>query len=179
MLEERLLLKGDKTERIYQSLRKAGWFPERKVDISSVLEYYKKWNIELNPQAISFFREYYGIASQWYIEVTNLEWAADFDFQLFPYPRNFHVDIVDFMYDDSVYILESDEYKSVKAFSKEYVVMVGEIGYYYPARVWIGNSGTIYCTHDYEDDVRKFDSIIQLILHELFNHDLESVAMKP
>ena len=83
------------------------------------------------------------------------------------------------MYDDSVYILESDEYKSVKAFSKEYVVMVGEIGYYYPARVWIGNSGTIYCTHDYEDDVRKFDSVIQLILHELFNHDLESVAMKP
>lgn len=179
MLEERLLLKGDKTERIYQSLRKAGWFPERKVDISPVLEYYKKWNIELNPQAISFFREYYRIASQWYIEVTNLEWAADFDFQLFPYPRNFHVDIVNFMYDDSVYILESDEYKSVKAFSKEYVVMVGEIGYYYPARVWIGNSGTIYCTHDYEDDVRKFDSVIQLILHELFNHDLESVAMKP
>lgn len=179
MLEEKLVLKGDKTERIYQALRKAGWFPGRKVDISPVLAYYKKWNIELSPQAISFFREYYGIASRWYIEVTNLEWAADFDFQLFPYPREFRIDIVDFMYDDSVYILESDEYKSVKAFSKEYVVMVGEIGYYYPARVWIGNSGTIYCTHDYEDDVRKFDSVVQLILHELLNHDLESVSMKP
>ncbi|MBD5452973.1 MAG: hypothetical protein HDR30_01425 [Lachnospiraceae bacterium] len=86
MLEERLVLKGNKTERIYQALRKAGWFPGRKTDISAVLEYYEKWNIELNLQAISFFKEY----------------------------------------------------------SKEYIVMVGEIGYYYPARVWIGNSGTIY-----------------------------------
>lgn len=57
--------------------------------------------------------------------------------------------------------------------------MVGEIGYYYPARVWIGNSGTMYCTHEYEDDVLKFDSVLQLIHYELLNHDLESFAMKP
>ena len=178
MLEERLLLKGNKTERIYQALRKAGWHPGRRTDISAVLEYYEKWNIELSPQAVSFFKEYYGIASQWYIDVTNLEWAADFEFQLFPYPRKYRIDIVDFMYDDADYILESDEYKNAKVYSKEYIVMVGEIGYYYPARVWIGNSGTIYCTHDYEDDVLKFDSVIQLILYELLNRDFESVAMK-
>ncbi len=178
MLEERLLLKGNKTDKIDQALRKAGWFPERKVDISSVLNYYEKWDIELHPRAISFFREYYGIASSWYIEVTNLKFGPDFEFRLFPYPKEYKIDIVDFMYDDSEDILESDEYKNVKTNSKEYIIMVGEIGYYYPARVWIGNSGTIYCTHDYDNIVKKFDSVVQLILDELLNHDFESVAMK-
>lgn len=179
MLTERSLLQGDKTERINQALRKAGWFPGRKTDISAVLNYYRKYNIELGSQAVSFFEEYYGIASQWYIEVTNLEYGADFEFELFPYPIQFKTDIVDFMYDDSDYKMESEEYRNVKAYAKEHIVMAGEIGYYYPARVWIGNSGTIYCTHEYEDDVLKFDSVLQLIHYELLNHDLESVAMKP
>lgn len=178
MLTERTFLQGDKTEKIYQVLRKAGWFYGRRVDISSVLDYYQKRNIELSPQAISFFQEYYGIASRWYIEVTNLEHGADFEFQLFPYPKEFRQDVRDFMYDDSDYKIETDEYRNAKAYSNEYIVMIGEIGYYYPARVWIGDSGTIYCTHEYEDNVIKFDSVVQLIHYELLSHDLESIAMK-
>lgn len=56
--------------------------------------------------------------------------------------------------------------------------MLGEIGYYYPAHMWIGNSGLICCTHDYEDDVKKYDSIVELILNELLLHDFGSVVIK-
>lgn len=178
MLEKRLFLQGNKTERIRQALCKAGWYPGRKVTVSPVLDYYNKWNIALSPQAIAFFQEYYGIAGRWYIEVNHLEWGADFEFQLFPYPKEWKTDIVDFMYDDADYVLEAEEYRNLKDYANEYVVMVGEIGYYYPARVWIGNSKTIYCTHEYEDDIRKFDSVISLILYELSGHDFDSVAMK-
>lgn len=87
MLEKRLFLQGNKTERIRRALRKAGWYPGRKVTVFPVLDYYNKWNIALSPQAIAFFQEYYGIASRWYIEVNHLEWGADFEFQLFPYPK--------------------------------------------------------------------------------------------
>lgn len=179
MLTERTFLQGNKKERIYQALTKAGWFYGRKVDISSVLDYYAYRNINLTTKAMLFFQEFYGIASKWYIEVGNLENVADFEFQLFPYPRDYRIDIRDFMYDDSNFLIESEEYKNVMDYSKEHIVMVGEIGYYYPARVWIGDSGILYCTHEYEYDVLKFDSIVQLIHNELLSHDLESVAMKP
>lgn len=43
---------------------------------------------------------------------------------------------------------------------------------------WFYGSASKY-THEYEDDVLKFDSIVQLIHNELLSHDLETVAMKP
>ena len=178
MLEERSYLCGNKNERIVQALRKAGWYDGRKTEISSVLTYYKKWNIELNEDVIHFFEEYYGIAGRWYIEVENLAWGPDFEFLLFPYPENQKMEIVDFMYDDSEYRMESEEYRAVKEYAKENIILVGEIGYYYPARVWIGNSGTFYCTHDYEEDCLKFDSVIALISYELSAHEFSSVAMR-
>lgn len=54
---------------------------------------------------------------------------------MFPYPKQYGINIKDFMYDNAEFTIESEEYKSVKAFAEENVVMVGEIGYYYPARV--------------------------------------------
>lgn len=97
---------------------------------------------------------------------------------MFPYPKQYGINIKDFMYDNAEFTIESEEYKSVKAFAEENVVMVGEIGYYYPARVWIGDSGRIYCTHDYDDDIYVFNNVVQLIFNELRSHELESVAMK-
>jgi len=84
------------------------------------------------------------------------------------------------MYDDAEYIVKSEEYESVLNMEPHdnSVNMVDEIGYYYPARVWIGESGIIYATHDYEDDVLVFDSIVELIKYELQNYDFSSVAMK-
>lgn len=178
-LSERTVLQGNKEERIEQALRKAGWFPGRKVDISPVLDYYHNQDIELHDKAVVFFQEYYGIASQWYIEVTNLNWRADFSFELFPYPKHYKIDIKDYMYDDAAYSIESEEYKGVIDFSGEHVIMVGEIGYYYPAHVWIGNSGKLYATHEYNLDAFIFDTVSQLILYELSAHELEAVAMKP
>ena len=177
-LTTREFLQGDKTERINQALRKAGWFPNRRVDIPAVLAYYQQQGIKLNTAAITFYQEYYGIASRWYISA-KLDAAPDFDFMLFPQPPEYKIDVKDFMYDDPNSSIESEEYSAVKACAEETVVMVGEIGYYYPARVWIGDSGMIYCTHEYDDKVLKFDSVMGLLQHELSHHSLDSVAMKP
>ena len=58
------------------------------------------------------------------------------------------------------------------------MVMVGEIGYYYPARVWIGECGKLYATHDYEETVRVFDSLIDLIEYEVKGRSFTSIALK-
>lgn len=178
MLTERTILHGNKTERILQALKKAGWYEGRRVDISPVERYYESQNVELNAKAILFFREYYGLASRWYIEVANLEYASDFFFQLFPYPQEYRISVRDYMYDDADSTIESEEFQQAKAYAGENIVMVGEIGYYYPAKVYLSDSGAIYSTHDYNYEVRKFNSVIELIDDELKNHNLDSVAMK-
>ena len=155
---------GDIEQKIVQSLKYAGWYPDRKTDISKIEEYYEK----------------FGIKSRWYIEVFNLDWAADFTFELFPYIKSHAIDVVDFMYDDAEYTIKSEEYESVLDFATEddNLVMVGEIGYYYPARVWIGESGKLYATHDYDEEVLVFDSIVQLIGHEVKGREFSTIAMK-
>lgn len=67
------------------------------------------------------------------------------------------------MYYDCDYKIESDAYKAARAYAGEHIVMVGKIGYYYPACVWIGDSGKLYCTHDYDDAVMEFDFVASLI----------------
>ena len=125
-----------------------------------------------------FFTEFSGIASQWYIEVENLNWAADFTFELFPFPSSYKREVRDYMFDDQKYLIHSTEYQAVLDTAHEHFILVGEIGYYYPARVWIGESGTLYATHDYDEQVLVFQTILELISHELISHDMTSVAFK-
>lgn len=179
-LAKREPLRGSKPERIVQALRKAGWYPGRRVDISNVLDYYQRQNVQLNAPAVSFYEEYYGIAAQWYIAHTDLErHSPDFVFLLFPQPPEYSTDLRDFMYDDPDDSIESDRYSAAKARAGEPIVIVGEIGYDYPAQVWIADSGKLYCTHEYHDQVLAFDNVMELIQHELSKAPLESVAMKP
>ncbi len=178
-LTSREPLRGSRPERIVQILRKAGWYPGRRVDISHVLDYYQGQGVALNGPAISFHEEYSGIASQWYFMHTNsARHAPDFNFLLFPQPPEYRTDIKDFMYSGPAGSIESDEYSTAKAFAGEPIVLIGEIGCYYPARVWIGGSGTLYSTHEYNNDILGFDSVPKLLLAELSNLALESVAMK-
>lgn len=179
-MSERLALVGDMKQKIFQALRFAGWYPGRKVDIKQIEDYYNRFGMTLSAKAKEFFSEYYGITSQWYIEVFNLEYGADFEFSLFPYPKSHKIDVVDFMYDDSEYSIKSEEYESVLRLATEYnnIVMVGEIGYYYPARVWIGECGKLYVTHDYEDDVRIFNSLVELIEYEVKGRSFTTIALK-
>lgn len=179
-MSERLILVGDMKQKVLQALIYAGWYSGRKVDITKIEEYYSKFGMVLSAKAKEFFREYYGIMSQWYIKVNNLNWGADFEFRLFPYPKPYQIDVVDFMYDDIENTLKSEEYESVLNLAPDQnnMIMVGEIGYYYPARVWIGECGKLYATHDYEEDVLIFDSLIELIAYEVGGKDFTSIAFK-
>ena len=111
---------------------------------------------------------------------TDLERSSpDFDFLLFPQLPEYRTNLKDFMYDDPDDSIESGRYSAAKACAGEPIVMVGEIGYYYPAQVWIADSGKLYCTHEYHEQVLAFDNVIELIQHELSKTPLDSVAMKP
>ena len=172
-----LKLHGTIEEKINTMLENAGWYAGRRVNIDDAVRYYDKYGLVLSEKAKSFISEYYGLADDWYFDTSNIDRAPDFEFNLFPYPKSYATDVVDFMYDDDEGEVDSEEYAAVKAIDKN-ACMVGEIGYYYPARVWIGDSGALLCTHEYDDEVHVFNDITELIRHEILGHEPEVVCIK-
>lgn len=178
ILNQRIKLNGNKKERIIQALNMAGWHSDRPIDLSNIEKYYKENGIELFQAAKDFFTEFSGIARQWCIEVENLDYAADFIFDLFPYPPSYKREVRDYMFDDPKYEVYSTDYEAALDAAHEKIILVGEIGYYYPACVWIGESGKLYATHEYDEQVLIFQSVPELISHELLSRDMTSVAFK-
>ncbi|MBU5484333.1 SUKH-3 domain-containing protein [Clostridium sp. MSJ-11] len=178
VLNQRIELRGDKVNRIIKAMENAGWFNNRQVEISNIEKYYNERGITLFSSAKKFFLEFSGIASKWYIEVRNLHHAPDFTFELFPYPISYKTDVRDYMFDDAEFMVYSEDYQGVERKANEGFILVGQIGYYYPACVWIGESGKLYATHDYDEQVYVFNSVFELIEHELQSHEMTSVAMK-
>lgn len=175
---QKIKLSGDKGSRIIQAMKCAGWYPGREVEIAEILEYYQKNGITLFSKAVQFFKEFSGIMANWYIEVENPDFAPDFEFHLFPELESYGMEMSSFMYDDVELTVYSEAYLSVRSMTKEPFVMVGEIGYYYPASVWIGESGRLYATHEYDEEVHCYENVFALMEEELLNHEMNWIAMK-
>lgn len=175
---KKVKLSGDKHSRIVQAMQNAGWFPGRRVEIADIEKYYADHGIAFFPKAIQFFEEFSGIMGNWYIEVDKLDFAPDFQFHLFPYLKSNGIEFTDFMYDDAEHNVFSEEYMSVQAIAEEPFIMVGEIGYGYPAGVWIGESGRLYATHEYDEEVHCYETVFGLVEDELMNHEMQWIGMR-
>ena len=66
----------------------AGWQEGRKVDISIAEKYYADHGVPMMKTTQRFYRKYFGLCCEWYLEQKKLNWAADFQFALFPYLVN-------------------------------------------------------------------------------------------
>lgn len=64
-----------------------------------------------------------------------------------------------YMFNNQKYEVYSTDYQAVLDIAHERFILVGEIGYYYPACVWIGESGKLYATHEYDGQVFVFQSL--------------------
>jgi len=174
-LNKMVRLEGTRQERVIKALEMAGWYSGRCVDISEVESFYKENGVELNDGARQFFREYHGLAEHWWIDRDSKpNQAADFEFSPMPngdMPK-------DYMFDDRDYKLPSEDYLTVSQIANEHFVLVGSIGYYYPAEVWIGESGRIYSTHEYDNVVHSYDSVVDLIVWELEKQTFDYVTIQ-
>ena len=177
LLNKHVPLEGTRPERIRKALEMAGWYSNRSVDISEVEEYYAKCGVALTEGARQFFREYSGLAEHWWIDRDSTpNQGADFDFSLMPGAD--YLEPKDFMFDDGDYTVPSEDFNSISQIAGEEFVFVGHIGYYYPARVWIGASGRIYATHEYDLVTHSFASVVELIEWELAKQAFDSVTIQ-
>ena len=176
MLNTRITLEGSRQERIIKMLEVAGWHPGRSVDITAVESYYETCEVPLCESARCFFREFYGLAENWWVDQEYKPNVSN-DFFFSPEPSGY-LEIKDHMFDDADYKMPSTDFIRVENLANEPFVYIGSIGYNYPAETWIGESGKIYATHEYDEIAHVFNNIVELIDWELSKHKIDFVMIR-
>ena len=161
-------LTGPLDERIERMMRLGGWSETRQADIGPALDYYGGHGLTLFASARRFFTSFYGLFRGCSVECGEYR---DFYFELWPEcDDGGYWDILAYMYEDQNRETPSDDFRAVREKAGEAVILAGCIGFYYPGDVWIGESGALYVTHEYEDRVRVYDTVFQQLHDELLAH---------
>lgn len=111
---------------------------------------YKKAQIPLLPSAEDFYKHYGGVFRNYYIVLTNPEFNKEVYLNFYADSSNFEKEALRRL-DDAMMDIDS-----VRDFAKQEVCPVGDIGYYYPAVVYVGENGLLYCTYEFKDEIEVF-----------------------
>lgn len=87
-----------------------------------------------------FYCKYFGLCCEWYFSESGMEREADFAFALFPYLMN---GVKDNFRDAEFRNMASDMLREIEQTAGERCQPIGEIGYHYPAWVWISEHGKL------------------------------------
>ncbi len=175
MIEERIPISGDLKSKVKQLMEYAGWQEGRKVDISIAEKYYADHGVPMMKTTQRFYRKYFGLCCEWYLEQKKLNWAADFQFALFPYLVN---GIKNHLEEAYFRDMSGCELAEIEQAVGEKCQPIGHIGYYYPAEVWISEYGKLYAKYEYQDEIECFPDVFALIERELRQCKFDSAAMK-
>ena len=173
MIKERIPLSGDLKNKVKQLMIYAGWYEGRKVDISIASQYYAERGVPMMKSTRRFYHKYFGLCCQWYFS-GGMKRAADFEFGLFPYLIN---GIKDHLEDTYFRNMSGAELDEIEQIAGEQCQPIGQIGYYYPAQVWISEFGKLYAKYEYQDeieDIIKAANILRDDLMEGISKDAES-----
>ncbi|GAA3763503.1 SUKH-3 domain-containing protein [Flavobacterium ginsengiterrae] len=136
-------------------LQMAGWYEERKVDVSDYqTEAYNRY-IKLTTKALNFIEEFTGLEP--YIQFTYKD-AGD---EIF-YDFDFNLNV-----EEASKCYSTKDYHAISKFAKEKCLCLGTLGYYYPGVLAISETGRLYLKHDYNDFVKEFLSMTEIIASEL------------
>ena len=104
---------------------------------------------KLFSSAQRFYRKYFGLCCEWYLAQKKLNWAADFQFALFPYLVN---GIKNHLEEAFFRDMSGCELAEIEQAAGQKCQPIGHIGYYYPAEVWISEYGKLYAKYEYQDE---------------------------
>ena len=158
-----------------QMMEYAGWYKGRKVDISIAEQYYADHGVPMMKTTQRFYRKYFGLCCEWYLAQKKLNWAADFEFALFPYLVN---GIKNHLEEAYFRDMSGCELAEIEQAAGQKCQPIGHIGYYYPAEVWISEYGKLYAKYEYQDEIECFPDVFALIERELRQCKFDSAAMK-
>lgn len=161
-------LKGTLKERLDEAIRLA-YTEVNEEELNHFRSIYEKAQIHLLPSAEAFYRQYGGVFRKHYMVLTNpiynrdvyLSCYADFVNSRDPDP-----DMAPLRGLDDV----MDFFEEVKDFAKQEICPVAQIGYYYPADVYVGENGLLYCVYEFQDEIEVFHSPSEIMESYLKNN---------
>jgi hypothetical protein len=164
-------LSGTKKERIAEAFRLA-YTDVSDQELQHFREVYEKVGIRLLPAAERLYEQYGGVFRNYYLELDEPIYNNDV-FLLFyanlgetRWPNEMERRFEEAMYDIDI----------VRKFARQVVCPIGDIGFYYPPVVYVGEDGCLYCIYEYKEVIDVFATPEEIIADQLSNHT--PVALK-
>ena len=151
MTKERIPISGDLKSKVKQLMEYAGWQEGRKVDISIAEKYYADHGVPMMKTTQRFYRKYFGLCCEWFLEQKQLNWAADFQFALFPYLIN---GIKNHLEEAYFRDMSGCELAEIEQTAGEKCQPIGHIGYYFDDLMLLSKMIRAAC--DNEKTMRTF-----------------------
>ena len=111
--------------------------------------------IPLLPSALDFYKAYGGVFREQYLVLRDAIYNGEVFF-------TFYADLTASQGSAEEALrrldLAMDDMDEVRKFAKQAVCPVADIGYYYPAAVYVGENGLLYCVYEFQDEIEVFRS---------------------
>ena len=144
-------------------------------EIDNFCALYEKAGIKLFSASIDFFKKYGGAYRNSYIVLEDSRYNKEISLHCFD-------NITDFYYSykfapeeiekEALRRLDfaMDSIKEMREFAGVDVHPIAEIGYYYPADVYIGENGKLYCLYEFKDEFEVHDTPAEILEPYLKNN---------
>ena len=176
-------MKGTLIERLNEAVRLV-CTPVSEKEVAGFISLYKKAGIEPLPSAINYFRQCGGAYRNSYIVLTDPRRNKDISLNCFETGMDFYYsygfDPIE-IEKDMLRRLDwaMDDIEMVQKFAGQNVCPIGEIGYTYPALVYIGENSKLYCIYEWTEDIKTFDTPAEILEPYLRNNNPIGVDTMP
>ena len=154
---------GTRRERLDQAIRLA-YTEVSEAELEHFRAMYRKAGIALLPAAEALYRRYGGVFRKQYLFLDDPVYNRDVYLA-------FYADISD---SEKEILRRFDEamqdIDQVRAFAKQELCPIGDIGFYYPACVYVGEDGLLYCVFEYKDEIEVHHEPAEILDEQLSNH---------
>ena len=166
-------LSGTKIERIAQAVRLA-YTDVSDQEIKHFEEVYEKLGIRLLPAAKRLYTQYGGVFRNHYIELDEPQYNGD----IFLF---FYADLVETRWPNEMerrFEEAMSDIDIVRERAGQEVCPVGDIGFYYPPIVYVGEDGHLYCLYEYKEEIDIFCTPEEIIANQLSNHMPKAIVKR-
>lgn len=158
-------LSGTRLERIEEAFRRA-YTDVSEQEIEHFHEVYEKAGIPLLPAAERLYERYGGVFRNHYIELDEPIYNNDIFLFFYADPGETRwPNEMERRFEEAMY-----EIDAVREFAGQEVCPIGDIGYYYPPIVYVGEDGRLYCVYEYKEEIDIFETPEEIIADQLSNH---------
>ena len=158
-------LSGTKKERIAEAFRLA-YTDVSDQELEHFREVYEKVGIRLLPAAERLYEQYGGVFRNYSLELDEPVYNNDI-FLLFyaDLGETRWLNEMERRFEEAMYDIDI-----VRKYARQEVCPVGDIGFYYPPVVYVGEDGRLYCIYEYKEEIDVFAAPEEIIADQMSNH---------